>query len=68
MNKLLWGLMLILWVGWSADYFYFRHQGARFTAQDGQDLCIVVHEIAKHSIGYQQSGKPLPACHYGQRK
>jgi hypothetical protein len=56
--------MLLLWVAWSADYFYFRHAGARFTAQDGQDLCIVVRDIAKYSYGYQQLGNTLPECHY----
>lgn len=64
MNKLLWLVMILMWAAWSADYFYFRHAGARFTAQDGQDLCIVVHEIAKHSISYQQSGQPMPRCEY----
>ena len=64
MNKLLWFVIVLMWAAWSADYFYFRHAGARFTAQDGQDLCIVVREIAKHSYGYQQAGKTLPECHY----
>lgn len=27
------------------DYFLFRHQGARFTAQDGQMLCERVQKI-----------------------
>lgn len=31
--------MAILWFLVLGDYFYFRHQGARFTATDGQTLC-----------------------------
>lgn len=27
------------------DYFYFRHQGARFTAADGQALCLRVQAL-----------------------
>lgn len=45
MNKLLWGLMLLMWVAWAADYFYFRHQGARFTAAHGQALCLRVQAM-----------------------
>ena len=64
--KLLWGMIVLMWVVWSADYFYFRYAGPRFTAHNGQDLCIVIHEIAKYSIGYQQSGLPMPQCEYGR--
>ena len=45
MNKLLWVFMILMWVAWSADYFYFRHQGARFTATDGQELCLRVQAL-----------------------
>lgn len=45
MNKLMWALMLLMWVAWSGDYFYFRHQGARFTAADGQGLCLRVQKL-----------------------
>jgi hypothetical protein len=54
MNKILWGIMALMWVVWSADYFYFRHQGARFTAAHGQALCLRVQAL-----------EPSPApCHY----
>lgn len=55
MNKLLWLMMILMWSAWSADYFYFRYQGARFTAQDGQELCLRVQAL---------DGKP---CNYGKR-
>lgn len=45
MNKLLWLVMILMWVAWSADYFYFRHQGARFTAAHGQELCRRVQAL-----------------------
>lgn len=41
--------------------------GPRFTAKDGQKLCEALREIAKYSTGFQQSGKPLPTCDYGER-
>lgn len=56
MNKLLWGLMLLMWMAWSGDYFYFRHAGARFTAADGQELCERVQAL---------DGLP---CHYTEPK
>lgn len=58
MNKLLWVLMLLLWMGWSADYFYFRHAGARFTAKDGQVLCLRVQKLESN---------PAP-CRYTELK
>lgn len=38
--------------------------GPRFTAADGQELCLVVAELAKESYGYRASGKPVPVCNY----
>lgn len=44
--------------------YRFMHQGARFTAQDGQELCLRVQELERRSNGYQDAGKtPLP-CDY----
>lgn len=45
----------------------FIDAGPRFTAQDGNALCEALREVAKHSIGFQQSGKPLPDCNYGSK-
>ena len=50
MNKLLWLVMILMWVAWSADYFYFRHAGARFTAADGQSLCLRVQTLEKDRL------------------
>lgn len=43
----------------------FINAGARFTAQDGQELCRVVQELARQSKEFQSSGIPLPKCQYG---
>jgi hypothetical protein len=40
----------------------FLNAGPRFTAYDGQELCEFQNVIAKHSIGFQQSGLPLLDC------
>lgn len=45
----------------------FVNAGPRFTAQDGQELCWVIREIAKHSYGFQNSGLNLPDCNYGKK-
>jgi len=52
MNKLIWIVIILMWLLWAGDYFYFRHQGARFTALHGQELCLRVQSL---------DGKP---CHY----
>jgi cbb3-type cytochrome oxidase subunit 3 len=46
-------IALILFI--AADYFVFRHQGARFTAQDGQNLCLRVQalEVKPKSCEYR---------------
>ena len=40
----------------------FVNAGPRFTAYDGKELCEYVNVIAKHSIGFQQSGLPMLDC------
>ena len=40
----------------------FVNVGPRFTAYDGKELCEYQNIIAKHSIGFQQSGLPLLDC------
>jgi len=42
----------------------FISAGPRFTAQQGQELCLVVAELAKESYGYRASRKPIPVCNY----
>lgn len=41
----LFGLIVIMGGYLFLDYFLFRHQGARFTAADGQALCERVQKI-----------------------
>lgn len=40
----------------------FVAKGPRFTANDGKELCEYTNMIAKHSIGFQQSGLSLLDC------
>jgi hypothetical protein len=50
-------------VGFQGYQLYkFMHAGARFTANDGKELCEHMNIIAMHSIGFQQSGLPLLDC------
>ena len=46
----------------------FMNAGPRFTAKDGQELCLVIREIAKHSYGFKDSGFTLPKCNYGENR
>lgn len=57
MNKLLWLVMILMWAAWSADYFYFRHAGARFTAADGQALCLRVQALDGLPCEYSKNGQ-----------
>ena len=43
-------IALILFI--AADYFVFRHQGARFTAADGQELCLRVQAMDQQPCRY----------------
>ena len=45
----------------------FISAGPRFTANQGQELCLVVAELAKESYGYRASGKPVPICNYVEK-
>ena len=40
----------------------FINAGPRFTGYDGKELCEFQNVIAKHSIGFQQSGIKLLDC------
>lgn len=40
----------------------FINVGPRFTGTQGWELCEIVRVVALHSIGFQQSGLPLPDC------
>lgn len=46
----------------TAQIQQFINAGPRFTSNDGRDLCEIVRVVALHSIGFQQSGLPLPDC------
>jgi hypothetical protein len=46
----------------------FVNQGPRFTSVQGQELCEALVIVARESIGFQASGKPLPRCDYERRK
>ena len=46
----------------------FMAQGARFTAQDGQDLCERVRALEERSYGFKDAGKTPMSCDYGTQK
>lgn len=48
-----------LWQLWT-----FIAAGPRFTAQNGQALCERVTALEQDSIGFRQSGRASPPCHY----
>lgn len=52
MNKLVWLFIVRMWLVWVGDYFYFRHQDERFTANHGQDLCLRVQAMDGKSCDY----------------
>ena len=74
-NKIISGSSLVLVIGLGI-YSYlqdlqteqqiktFMSVGPRFTGKQGQELCLVVAELAKNSYGYRASGKPVPTCNY----
>lgn len=41
----LWAVFGLILGGFMADYYWFRHQGARFTGIDGQELCLRVKAL-----------------------
>lgn len=45
----------------------FVHQGARFTAADGQALCERVRTLEEMSYGFKDAGKTPLDCNYGNR-
>jgi len=49
-------LVMVMMIFITLDYFLFRHQGARFTAADGQALCERVQAL---------ESSPAP-CEYGR--
>lgn len=43
----------------------FMQKGARFTSQDGQDLCLRIQRLEAVSYGYHdRGGSPLPCEYY----
>lgn len=52
-----------LWQIWN-----FQQQGARFTAQDGQQLCERVADLERRSYGYRDAGKMPLTCDYLERQ
>lgn len=54
-SALLFILIIIIGGYLFLDYFLFRHQGARFTAQDGQALCQRVQRIDGLECRYDRS-------------
>lgn len=53
----------LLFQAW--QLYRFVHQGARFTAADGQALCQRVQALERHSYGYRDAGQAPLSCDYG---
>jgi len=47
--------------------YRFVHQGPRFTASDGQELCERVKVLEMFSYGYWDAGKKPLDCRYGMK-
>lgn len=59
------GIILIVSLSVQFYSFYrFKSVGARFTAQDGQNLCQRIQILEYYSIGFKQSGIPKMECNY----
>ena len=48
--------------------YRFMNQGARFTAQDGQQLCERIATLERHSIGFQHSVVVSEPCDYLEKR
>ena len=67
--KILFVLIVSIAIGIQlVEFFLFKNAGPRFTAVHGQELCEALVVVAKESIGFKASGKPLPDCNYEGKK
>lgn len=55
----------IIFQAW--QLYRFVHQGPRFTAIDGQELCERVRALEMDSYGYRDAGKKPLDCQYGAK-
>lgn len=46
----------------------FMQKGARFTAQDGQELCERIRALEQFSYGFKDAGRTPLNCEYGSPK
>lgn len=54
-NSFMWIMSIVIVLMWGylvLDYFFFRNQGARFTARNGQELCERVQKIDGFPCNY----------------
>ena len=59
------GIILIISLSVQFYSFYrFKSVGARFTSQDGQELCLRIQILEHYSIGFKQSGLLGTECNY----
>lgn len=52
--------MLFQYKQWSD----FKNAGKRFTAVDGQELCLRVQQLEEHSYGFKNRQIPILPCNY----
>lgn len=48
----LWAIFGLILGIFMADYYWFRHKGERFTARDGQELCLRLQAIDRLPCEY----------------
>ena len=49
-------------------WYDFKNAGPRFTAQDGQELCIRIKRLEEVSYGFKEKQIPILECSYGAHK
>ena len=47
------------------SWYNFKNAGARFTAKNGQELCLRIKRLEEVSYGFKDSQLPILKCEYG---
>lgn len=50
------------------SWYSFKNAGARFTADDGQELCLRIKRLEEVSIGFKDKSYPIMSCDYNKAK
>lgn len=60
----LWTIFSLSLVSQAWQLYRFVNQGARFTAEDGQELCRRIQALEAVSYGYRDAGRKPVDCNY----